>query len=120
MVPAILFAILNTGHAADEDLNASVYLTFDPETGEFITQQESPSGDPVPTDHAQSQSQPAPGAEQPNSPAQTAAASPAAQSDGAGEAGGGTTGIWLGGLVALGLLAGIGLWVRKGQQKVPT
>lgn len=122
-VPAILVAILNTAHGADEDMNASVYLTFDPETGEFITQQQDSSGNPVPSTHAQSPSpsQPAPGAQQQNPPAQAAAAKPAAQSGGTGgEAVAGNTGIWLGGLAVLGLLAGVGLWIRKGQQKVPT
>ena len=108
-------AAFHPAHAADEDMNASVYLTFDPETGEFITQQATPSGGQPQAQHQQAQ-QAAPAAQQ-QAPATATAARPAGGTEAStgGNGAGVNTGLWLGGLLALVLLAGVGYRFRKGQ-----
>ena len=83
--------------AEDEDLDSTVYLVFDPETGELITVQE-PSG--TPRKHSSRD----------GAPTQAVTHSVAASSESD------PFPLLLGGAVALGLLGGAVAWIRKSRQ----
>ncbi|MCZ6809324.1 MAG: hypothetical protein O7D92_06145 [Proteobacteria bacterium] len=84
--------------AEDEDLDSTVYLVFDPETGELITVQEPSIASRY---HNPQDATPTHGAQDP------AAAS--SESD--------PFPLLLGGAVALGLLGGAVAWIRKNRQQ---
>lgn len=83
--------------AEDEDLDSTVYIVFDPETGELITVEE-PSGKKKP--HTSTNAAPAQGTQDPA--ADTAEAKPVS--------------LLLGGAVALGLMGGAIAWLRKSRK----
>jgi len=83
--------------AEDEDLDSTVYMVFDPETGELITVQE-PSG--VKKKHTSTNAAPAPGTQDPV--AESADSQPVS--------------LILGGVLALGLMGGAIAWIRGSRQ----
>ena len=98
---AILLSV-NAVWAEDEDLNTSVYLEFDPETGEFVTVQDPAS---VPKQH---------GPQDASSTNVTHASTTVSTPD---SAPGGRQFPWLAAsALILGLLGGVTLWRRNGQR----
>ena len=84
--------------AEDDDLDSTVYLVFDPETGELITVQEPSS---TPRNHSSTNSVTAQGTQD--------LAADSAESE--------PVSLLLGGAVALGLLGGAIAWVRKSRRQ---
>ncbi len=84
--------------AEDEDLDSTVYLVFDPETGELITVQE-----PSITSRYHNPQDAAP------TQAVTDSADASSESD--------LSPLLLGGVLALGLLGGAIAWIRKSRQQ---
>lgn len=87
--------------AEDEDLDSTVYMVFDPETGELITVQDPSS---TPPKHSPTDAAPAQGAQDPT--ADSAEPEPVS--------------LLLGGALALGLLGGAIAWIRKSRQQEST
>ncbi len=83
--------------AEDEDLDSTVYIVFDPETGELITVQEPSS---APRKHSSTDATPAQGTQDPT--ADAAEARPVS--------------LLLGGFLALGLMGGAIAWIRKSRK----
>ena len=83
--------------AEDEDLDSTVYIVFDPETGELITVEE-PSGKKKP--HTSTNAAPAQGTQDPT--ADATASEPVS--------------LVLAGAVALGLMGGAIAWIRKSRK----
>ncbi len=108
----------NTAKAADENMDSSVYLTFDPVTGQFTsaTKDLSDTNQFVDTGIQQGQAVPE------HSSAQTEAAlnmeqqSPLTAKQGDKQ----NSLLWIGGAVALFVLGIIGFLMRKGRQKSAT
>ncbi len=83
--------------AEDEDLDSTVYIVFDPETGELTTVEE-PSGRKK--KHSSTNATPKPGTQEPATDA--AKAEPVS--------------VLLGGVLALGLMGGAIAWIRKSRK----
>ena len=83
--------------AEDEDLDSTVYIVFDPETGELITVEE-PSGKKKP--HTLTNAAPAQGTQDPTADA--------AESE--------PVSLILAGFLALGLMGGAIVWIRKSRK----
>jgi len=98
--------------SADEDVGSSVYLVFDPETGEFVTEHDP---DVVERDRLDYELGRASGVIDLTPPPKPAvmSTSETAEDSGIADVGATSSAIWIGSIIALGLLGGILVFRKK-------